>query len=42
VKLQFDENLPPPLADVLQHQFPGSVHVHSSGLGSADDEAIWE
>jgi predicted nuclease of predicted toxin-antitoxin system len=42
VKLLFDENLPPRLADVLQDQFPGSAHVHSCGLGSADDEAIWE
>jgi predicted nuclease of predicted toxin-antitoxin system len=42
VKLLFDENLPPRLADVLQSQFPGSIHVHSCGLESADDEAIWE
>jgi Domain of unknown function (DUF5615) len=42
VKLLFDENLPPRLADVLQSEFSGSIHVHSCGLGSADDEAIWE
>lgn len=42
MKLLFDENLPPRLADVLQDQFPGSAHVDSCGLGSADDEAIWE
>ena len=42
MKLLFDENLPPRLADVLQDQFPRSAHVHSCGLGSADDEAIWE
>jgi len=42
VKLLFDENLPPHLAGVLQEQFPGSAHVHSCMLGSADDEAIWE
>jgi predicted nuclease of predicted toxin-antitoxin system len=42
VKLLFDENLPPRLADVLQDHFRGSAHVHSCGLGSADDEAIWE
>jgi len=42
VKLLFDENLPPRLAEVLQSEFPGSVHVHSCGLESADDEAIWE
>ncbi len=42
VKLLLDENLPPRLADVLQSEFSGSIHVHSCGLGSADDEAIWE
>ena len=33
MKLLFDENLPPRLAEVLQDQFPGSAHVHSCGLG---------
>ena len=42
MKLLFDENLPPRLADVLQGEFPESVHVHSCGLGSSEDEAIWE
>lgn len=42
MKLLFDENLPPRLADVLQDLFPGSAHVHSCGLGSAGDDAIWE
>ncbi len=42
MKLLLDENLPPRLADVLQSEFSGSTHVHSCGLGSADDEAIWE
>ncbi len=42
MKLLLDENLPPRLADVLQSEFSGSVHAHSCGLGSADDEAIWE
>ena len=42
MKLLFDEDLPPRLADVLQSEFSGSIHVHSCGLGSADDEAIWE
>ena len=41
MKLLFDENLPPRLADVLQEQFPGSAQVHSCGLGSMDDESIW-
>ena len=39
MKLLLDENLPPRLADVLQSEFSGSIHVHSCGLGSADDEA---
>ena len=42
VKLLLDENPPPRLADVLQSEFSGSIHVHSCGLGSADDEAIRE
>ena len=42
VKLLLDENLPPRLADVLQSEFSGSIHVHAGGLGGADDEAIWE
>ena len=41
MKLLFDENLPPRLAEVLQEQFPGSAQVHSCGLGSKDDESIW-
>ena len=42
MKLLLDENLPPRLADVLRSEFSGSIHVHSCGLGSADDETIWE
>jgi len=42
VKLLFDENLPPRLAGVLANVYPGSAHVHECGLGSADDEAIWQ
>jgi predicted nuclease of predicted toxin-antitoxin system len=40
VKLLFDENLPPRLAEVLAKDYPGSAHVHECGLGSSDDEAI--
>jgi predicted nuclease of predicted toxin-antitoxin system len=42
VKLLFDENLSPRLADVLDDIYPGSVHVHHCGLGSTDDSAIWQ
>jgi predicted nuclease of predicted toxin-antitoxin system len=42
VKLLFDENLPPRLAELLDDLYPGSVHVHQCGLGSAEDSAIWE
>ncbi len=42
MKLLFDENLPPRLAEVLANVYPGSAHVHECGLGSADDETIWQ
>ena len=42
MKLLFDENLSPHLADVLGDLFPGSGHVHPLGLGNSDDSAIWE
>jgi len=42
VKLLFDENLSARLAARLADLYPGSVHVHQCGLGSADDTAIWE
>jgi predicted nuclease of predicted toxin-antitoxin system len=42
VKLLFDENLSPRLAEVLADIYPGSTHVHECGLGSADDEAVWQ
>jgi len=42
VKLLLDENLPPGLVESLAEVFPGSEHVHRIGLGSADDEAIWQ
>jgi predicted nuclease of predicted toxin-antitoxin system len=42
VKLLFDENLPPRLAEVLAKDYPGSAHVHECGLGRSDDEAIWQ
>ena len=42
MKLLFDENLSPRLPAALADVFPGSTHVHESGMGSADDSAIWE
>jgi predicted nuclease of predicted toxin-antitoxin system len=41
VKLLFDENLSPKLAQSLGDKYPGSVHVRSVGLRGADDERIW-
>ncbi|MEO8718772.1 MAG: DUF5615 family PIN-like protein [Burkholderiales bacterium] len=42
MKLLFDENLAPSLAASLAPLFPESAHVHSLGLGSASDEAVWQ
>ena len=42
MKLLFDENLSPRLPRVLADLFPGSTHVHECGLGSADDDTIWQ
>jgi predicted nuclease of predicted toxin-antitoxin system len=42
MKLLLDENLSPNIAHRLQDLFPGSHHVHDCGLGTADDEIIWE
>jgi predicted nuclease of predicted toxin-antitoxin system len=41
VKLLFDENVSPKLADRLSQEFPGSVHVRSVGLRGASDQEIW-
>ena len=42
MKLLADENLPPRLVNDLSDLFPGSIHVNAAGLGSTDDDAIWE
>ncbi len=42
MKLLFDENISPKLADVLAHDYPGSVHVRNVGLSGADDGRIWD
>lgn len=41
MKLLFDQNLSPRLADGLSDVFPGSVHVRDAGLARATDSAIW-
>ncbi len=41
MKLLFDEHLSPRLAKQLQGSFPGSMHVHDLGLGSADDRVVF-
>ena len=41
MKLPFDQNLSPRLADALAALFPGSRHLRHEGLDCADDETIW-
>lgn len=42
MKLLFDHNLSPALADRLSDAFPGSEHVFRLGMDKADDLAICE
>lgn len=42
MKLLFDQNLSPRLAQRLRDLYPGSLHVRDAGLESADDVAVWE
>jgi predicted nuclease of predicted toxin-antitoxin system len=42
VKLLFDENVSPRLAQVLANEYPGSVHVRTVGLRGAEDQRIWD
>jgi predicted nuclease of predicted toxin-antitoxin system len=41
VKLLFDQNLAPALADRLKDLFPDSAHVAGVGLDTATDEQVW-
>jgi predicted nuclease of predicted toxin-antitoxin system len=41
VKLLFDENLSPTLAERLSDVFPFSAHVRDVGLKSATDPDVW-
>ena len=42
MKLLFDENLSPRLAQMLAREHPGSAHVRQVGLLGAADQAVWE
>jgi len=42
VKLLFDENLSPRLADLVAAEYPESIHVRAVGLLGAEDARIWE
>ena len=42
MKLLFDENLSPRLADSLSDLFPNSTHVRNVGLESSDDPTVWK
>ena len=42
MKLLFDENMSPKLAQLLRDKYPGSVHVRDAGLQGAADHQICE
>ena len=42
MKLLFDQNLSPKLVARLRDLFADSSHVKDCGLGTADDEVVWE
>jgi predicted nuclease of predicted toxin-antitoxin system len=42
VKLLLDENLSPRLVRALADVYPDSAHAHDCGLGSSDDDAVWQ
>lgn len=42
MKLLFDENLSPKLVEALADIFPESAHVDRLGMGSADDDKVWQ
>lgn len=41
MKLLFDQNLSPELAERLADVYPGSTHVYRIGLDRASDLAVW-
>ncbi len=42
MKLLFDENLSPKLAEIFASQFPSCLHVRDCGLKGLPDETIWD
>lgn len=42
MKLLFDENLSPRLAESLRDLYPGSDQVHNLNLGGAKDSDVWD
>ena len=42
MKLLLDQNLSPHLVSRLDDLFPGSMHVVSAGLASAEDLELWD
>jgi predicted nuclease of predicted toxin-antitoxin system len=42
MKLLFDENLSPKLPLLINHYFPGSLHVRDCHLKGMPDLAVWE
>ena len=42
MKLLFDENVSPKLAELVGDEYPGSIHVRDAGLQGAGDLLIWE
>ena len=42
MKLLFDQNLSNRLVRSVSDRFPASTHVRDVGLGSANDEAVWQ
>ena len=41
MKLLFDQNLPPQLAQKLADIFPNSIHIRNLGMRDATDTEIW-
>ena len=41
MKLLFDQNLSPRLAEALAALYPGSIHVREIRLHAADDDIVW-
>ena len=42
MKLLFDQNLSPKLAEFFKDSFDDAVHVQDVGLGASDDISVWE